>query len=106
MTSSTEFECPVCGEVFDDGITAGQHEIDHRDITNGNLTSLTDTELADYYAEAARVAGSDPDSDEKIMFADNEIIGRLNIDPDETEQGLTERAQTMIDGFVAENQSR
>lgn len=58
----------------------------------------TDKELADQY----RKAWDDGDP-EDLIIAENQIIVRLNIDPDETEQGLTDKACREIDLFVQTN---
>lgn len=38
-----------------------------------------------------------------IAYYENEIIVRLNLDPDETEQGLTKGAADAIEKFLQEN---
>ena len=73
------------------------------DIANGDLTGLTDTELADALLAAAD--GNSYEDAEMIVFSLNEIADRLDLDPDETEQGFTHDAQRAVDEFVAEHRT-
>lgn len=75
------------------------------------IESLGNTDVR-YYDETAdtalalslRRAVSAGDED-AMLEAENDIIYRLNIDGDETEQGLTEKAVAQIEAFVAKHTS-
>lgn len=62
------------------------------------LDKMTDRELALALYEA-ETSGNDLG----MVYAENEVCGRLNISLDETEQGLTPAAADLIDGFVKQH---
>lgn len=77
-------------------------------MSNG-YTALSDRVLAHLLYEASRrVAANDTDdvAVERAILAENEVCHRLQIDPNETEQGLTPRAAALVDAFVDEHRVR
>lgn len=77
--------------------------------TNIDFATLNDPALAHLLHEAScRVAanGSDDVAVETAVFAENEVCHRLQIDPNETERGLTPRAAALVDAFVNEHRVR
>lgn len=67
------------------------------------LTDLHDRDLATYYFAtdvALNVRPSSPDLTEDYLAAENEIIKRLSIPEEYTEQGLTPEANALIGAWV------
>jgi hypothetical protein len=60
-----------------------------------DYTKLSNAELADAYREV-----EDGDDDEEVVPVLNEIAGRLNIDPNETERGFSNKAFEQVFAFV------
>lgn len=78
--------------------------VDRDKMIDGDLTGLTDYELARELVEAeAAFEREGGDTDERVLFALNEVAARLDLPLDETAQGLTRRASTEIDKFVTDN---
>jgi hypothetical protein len=67
-------------------------------IETGDYTSLSDRDLA-VALHRADVSG-DTDT---VLYAENEIAVRLNLDPNETEQGLTQYAADRVNDFLREH---
>lgn len=66
------------------------HDADYSAMSDGDL------------AQALHDADLDQDTD-AILYAENEIIGRLGLEEDETEQGLTHEAYDKIEAFCRAN---
>ena len=78
-----------------------------QEIENGNLSSLTDAALADDLIDAEALMADDAQTDvavERIIFAENEIAGRLGLG--EFPQGLSPDAAAAIDRFTRMNTTR
>lgn len=63
-----------------------------------DLESLSDHDLA----VALERADASGDTD-VILYAENEVCGRLNLDLDETERGLTEYAAGKVTEYLREH---
>lgn len=62
-------------------------------------STMTDAQLV----QALEAAESDPELLDEMVFIENEILGRLDVSLDETEQGLSPVADKAIREFIAAN---
>lgn len=63
-----------------------------------DLSTLSDRDLARTLYEAERTQNT-----EGLLLAENEVAARLELDPDETEQGFTPAANDAIDAYMHEH---
>jgi len=63
------------------------------------LFNMTNRELAEYLRA---VETADEVDTGELVLTENEIVGRLNLSLDETEQGLTQEAADAITAFCRE----
>lgn len=68
----------------------------------GMWVLMNSKELATAYRAAldAWMNTGSAESADDLCEIENEVIGHLDIDPDETEQGLTPKATAIIDAFL------